>query len=279
MSGGEQRDRTREEADRRVLTPAFRGPRAIAGLAALCARAAPRLELDARGLRRADAFTGVVVHETVRRHLEADPGHEVVLWEPADEQAWAMLHDLLTPLPRLARWAGEQPAAQRERQVLVPATPIDDDETIDLVTRYALPAATASYRIPDAPRRLLLEAAAAFADNAVLHGGGAPSVLCACYDPQANDLQLVVLSPAMPDGAGDDAATVLRDAVDRREDVSGIETLIEKARRRKIDATVRLVTGTGRLRWRGHPEPQVEETAAPVPAFVASLEIHLPART
>lgn len=280
MSGTERQDRTRDDGDRRTLTPALRGQRAIAALGPLCSPAAPRLEVDATNLKRADAFTGVVVREVVRRHLDADPGHQIFLREPHDSPTWDMLSDLVGTLPRRARWAGDQRAARREQQVLLPTTSIDDEEVAKLISKSWLPAIMANLRLPAAERRLLMSAAAAFADNGLRYGSGAATLLCACHDEQANDLQLVALSSWEAPAEDFDAVDMLREALAKsRRAIGGIAMLIDQAKRRNIDATIRLAVDQGRLHCRGQATPRIEGDAPPIPAFVASLEIHLPAQS
>jgi hypothetical protein len=151
-----------------VLTAAFRGQFALRGFEGLTARAGPRLEIDARALRHADAFTAVTVRETVDRHLGADPGHSVVILEPRDAEALAMLADLVGPLPRHARWAGTQAPPRRERLVLLPAMRVDSVETAMLLAE-ALTAVTAAVRVPASEARLAVSALATFADNALVY--------------------------------------------------------------------------------------------------------------
>jgi hypothetical protein len=82
------------EDDRRVLSPAWRGQRALRGLEALAKGAAPRLEIDARAVEHPDAFTGAALREATERHLAADRGHSVTIYEPRAPGALAMLAEL-----------------------------------------------------------------------------------------------------------------------------------------------------------------------------------------
>jgi hypothetical protein len=264
------------DADRRPLSAAFRGQRALRGFAGLTAKAGPRLELDGRTLRQPDSFTGVAVREAIDRHLLADRGHDVVLLEPRDVRDFDLLADLLGPLPKRARWAGLHPFPRRDGSVLLPAMRIPDRTTADLLAD-ALPSVTAALRLPLSEARLAATAAAVFADNALIHAAPkAPaSLLSICRVVEANDLQVVMLTPSVPPDARTDPGGYLRDVARRSEaHLGGLYSVGALARRRGIDATLRVAIGTGRVYVRSG-RPRYEAHAADLPAFVAGLEIHL----
>jgi hypothetical protein len=269
--------RLKDDDDQRVLTRAWRGQRAISGLESVCASGGPRLVLDARPLERADAFTGAAVVEGIDRHLRRDRGHSVILREPLDPKALAMLHDLVGPLPRRARWAGESDTPLRDRDVLLPATRAADEQTVRLLGDWLQTVVAGPLRLPLSAARLLAMGAAHFGDNALRHGsvGGGGAVLCACRDQQGNDLQLVAVSDTAPDAASVDGTEYLAGILARSTDqLGGLFSIAELAGRRGLDATVRVAAGRGRLYWRGG-KPHVDVMTQAVPAYVASLEIHL----
>lgn len=268
--------RAHGEDDRRVLSPAWRGQRALRGLAALVNGAAPRLEIDARAVEHPDAFTGAALREATERHLTADRGHSVTIREPQTRGAFAMLADLTGPLTRPARWAGEVPAPGRERRVLLPATRIEDDETAKLLA-YWLTIVAGPLRLPSPEARLLAAAAMTFADNDLRHRAtdAPPALLCACHEPQAHDLQIVCLSSHIPPDAAADPATYIRDLDHRsREHLGGLYSLTALAERRGIDATLRVAVCTGRL-FRRAEKARFDSGAGELPGFAASLEVHL----
>jgi hypothetical protein len=273
MDGDPQTD-VEEADDSRALTSAWRGQRALGGLDRLCAPGGPRRVIDARPLARADAFTGAAVREAIDRHLTRDRGHSVLLHEPTSPKPLSMLHHLVGPLPRRARWAGDAARPPIDRNVLLPAMRVEDDETSRNVATWLETVTSGPLRLPSSAARLLAMAAATFGDNALKHGAQGV-LLCACHDPQANDLQVVALSDHVPAAAVTDGVSFLREAVERSErELGGIFSIVELARRRGIDVTVRVATGTGRTFWRAGKR-RYDITTAPIPAFVASVEIHL----
>jgi hypothetical protein len=273
-------ERAHHDADRRVLTAAFRGPRAIRGFPTLVAPAGPRLAIDARALRQPDAFTAVAVREAIDRHLDLDPGHSVVIVEPRNGEDFALLADLIGPLPRRTHWAGTHPAPRRERSVLLPAMRIPDRDTAELVA-YWLTSVTAALRLPVTEARLSVAAAAMFADNALIHAPDTVSapLLSICRAQEPNDLQVVMLSPGVPGAARDHTEKYLQDLTARSQrELGGLYSLYLLARRRERDITLRVAVAgarcyvrsdgsSGRIRYETYPTP--------VPAFVASVEIHL----
>jgi hypothetical protein len=264
------------EDDRRVLSPAWRGQRALRGLVALAKGAAPRLEIDARAVEHPDAFTGAALREATERHLAADRGHSVTIYEPRAPDALAMLADLIGPLARPARWAGEVPGPERERRVLLPATRIEDGETAKLLA-YWLTIVAGPLRLPSSEARMLAAAALTFADNDLQHRAidARPALLCACHEPQAHDLQIVCLSSHVPPEAAADPATYMRDLYHRsRKHLGGLYSLTALAERRGIDATLRVAVGTGRL-FRRAEKARFDSGAGELPGFAASLEVHL----
>jgi hypothetical protein len=268
--------RTRGDDDRHVLSPAWRGQRALRGLAALVKGAAPRLEIDARAVEHPDAFTGAALRAAIERHLVADRGHSVTIREPRAPGALAMLADMVGPLARPARWAGEMPVPGREQRVLLPATRIEDDETAKLLA-YWLTIVAGPLRLPSSEARMLAAAAMAFADNDLRHRAidASPALLCACHEPQAHDLQVVCLSSRVLPDAAADPATYIRDLDNRsRENLGGLYSLTALAERRGIDATLRVAVGTGRL-FRRAGKARFDSGAGELPGFAASLEVHL----
>ncbi|MCW2993599.1 MAG: hypothetical protein JWQ18_1094 [Conexibacter sp.] len=265
-----------QEEETRSLPRAFNGQRARAALASLIEPAShPRLVLDAGHVTTVDAYAGAVLRTGIEVHLARDPGNSIVVAEPEASLCWAALYDLLGEfLPPRSSWAGNRPTPTRGRDIVLPATPIADDETTVLLTDVALPAAAGALGFGDHARRLLQEAAAAFIDNARKYGDeNAPvgPVICAALEPQSNDLQLVVCD--LGSDAPADGQAALRDAVSRsRETLGGIQSLVA-LRRNGMDLSVRLAFGAGRAHHRTHRAWRFSTFAA-VPGFIAGVEIH-----
>lgn len=272
-------DPAAHDADRRALTAAFRGPRALRAFPALVAPAGPRLEIDARAVQQPDAFTAIAVREAIDRHLAVDRGHSVVVVEPHDADDFALLADLIGALPRRAHWAGAHTTPRRERSVLLPAMRIPDRDTAELVA-YWLTTVTAALRLPAAEARLAVAAAAMFADNALIHAHATTpaSLLSICRAGVPNDLQVVMLSPSVPKAARRNTEKYLQDLTARsRRNLGGLYSLYRLARGRERDMTLRVAVAGARfyVRSDGSGRVRYEAYSSPVPAFVASVEIHI----
>ncbi|MDA0173394.1 hypothetical protein OJ998_30100 [Solirubrobacter taibaiensis] len=240
----------------------------------LTARAAPRLTLDARRLVHADSFTAVMLAAAVGAHIERDQGHSVVVQEPLDDRAWSRLHDAVGTLPGRARWSGQREPPGRDRDILMPVTRVEDDETADLLAHW-IGVVGAATRLPASESRLLQQATATFADNALRHASTRSGLVAACREPQGNDLQIVCFSPGEDADSRSDANRYVRELAERsKNELGGLFALDTLARRRNIDATLRVATGHARLSSRGQ-RFRLDGDAPVVPGFVASLEIHM----
>lgn len=265
------------EGQPRLLARAWAGPRALNGLEPLLARAVPRFELDASALKRADAYTGAVVREALDRHLAADPGHRVVLREPAANEPHAMLCDLLNVLPPRAQWAGERPSARGDSAVLLPAHRVEDRETVEL-SNYALGLAVAQQRLPVPEARLLLHAAKQCSFNDLIHrrNGVMPGLQCVCHTRQSHDVQVVTLSTSAPTLCHDDPERYAKILVGAcRDPFTGLGGLCWQGRGPRVDGTLRIRCGPIRLFAR-HGKVITRLEAEDVPWFAAGYEIHLP---
>ncbi len=224
----------------------------------------------------ADAYTGAVVREAVDRHLQADRGHTVILREPRNAEAYALLNDLLGELPRRAKWAGEQPAPRLDPMVLLPAYRIRNREDLKLFG-LALQVAAASRGLPPGPTRLLLEAAMVLGYNDLRHRPRRtlPGLLCVCQMRQSNDLQVVALSSVAPqrclEGPEQFAAVLAARCADP---FTGLGGLVWRGRGQQLDATLRLRAGRVRVYAR-YGRVRREALAEAVPWFAAGLEVHL----
>jgi anti-sigma regulatory factor (Ser/Thr protein kinase) len=156
---------------------------------------------------------------------------------------------------------------------------IPDRETADLVADW-LTSVAAALRLPASEARLAVAAARTFADNALHHApkGADPSLLSICRAREPNDLQVVMLSPGVPNVAREQTDEYLRDLVARsRSHLGGLSSLFTLARRRGLDVSLRVAVANGRVYGRtgGVSRVRYEPYPALLPAFVASLEIHI----
>jgi hypothetical protein len=265
------------DPERRRLGNVFRGHRATSALGELLVPSAPILAIDATAVTRLDAYGGAVVRTGVDVHLARHAEHLASLIEPRDDASWELLWDLLGGflLPLRCSWAGTRSPGKRGSQVLVPATPITDDEDVQLLVDHTIRQATGALGYGDRAGRLLQEAAAVFLENAKQHtpGAGTPPVVCAALEPQGNDLQLatVSLGGPVPDQADGEAA--LRRALTGGPNGSSSLTDLVAVRRGGLDASVRLAWGTGRARYRTSDSWRFS-TSTDVPGFIAGVEVH-----
>jgi hypothetical protein len=263
-----------EEGERRTVPHAFNGQRARSALVALVSPAAQRrLVFDARETTRVDAYAAAVLRTAVELHLARKARNSNVIVEPASDESWAMLYDLLGEvLPARCAWAGTRPTPTRGRRVVLPATTVIDDD-VELITDHALRSAAGALRFGDHAGRLLQESAAAFLENARTHGTPAevPPVICAAFDRQTNDLQLVVCDLGR-DVPTDGQATLHSAVAESRANGGGIQSLAALTRGR-LDFSVRLAHGTGRAHYRTNRSWHFS-AGSEVPGYIAGIEIH-----
>lgn len=267
---------TTTPSDTRTLPAVLRGHHARAALHGLLQPAARRLVLDATGLRKVDAYGGAVLRATVEHHLGAHPRNSVMIVEPADDEAWSLLSNLLGgALPARASWAGTR-SPVRYYDVVLPAVPLRDAAEVELMVEGALLRALPALGYDDRVTRAVVEATAELADNALAHGPGermVPPILSCSWDALGKDLQVVVLEvvPGAPDGKR--GVVAVRDVVRRsREDFGSIATLVARPRG-GLDVSMRLVHGSGAARFRTGAGWRYDQTAY-VPGFVAGFEVH-----
>jgi hypothetical protein len=265
--------------EQRALGKILRGPRAVSALPRLVVPAAPELVLDGSSLKVVDAYGGVVIRTAIEAHLSRGASHSVSIVEPRDESTWRMLFDLVggLSLPLRCSWAGTRSAATRGSDVLVPATPIVDNEDVTLLVDHTVRVAAGALGYGDRPGRFLQEAAAVLLDNAREHGSADvfPAIVCASLEPQGNDLQLVTanLADRWPDPAVGDEA--LRQAVGPSSShAEGALTQLVALRRGGLEVSVRLAWGTGRARYRTADSWRFTTSPDDVPGFVAGVEVH-----
>lgn len=260
----------------RILPSVFRGHRALAVLSTLLAPAAQSLVLNMSAVRRVDAYGGSVLRAAVEMHVARDPLNDVTIVEPVDDAAWALTFDLLggSLLPLRSRWAGSRSAGRRGSEVLVPATPIVDEEDVRLLVDETIRRAAGALGYGDHAGHFLQEAAQVFLANAQKHGehSPVPPIVCASLEPQANDLQLVTLDLAGNVPAGDAAEVALRAAVGGGS--SGSLNDLVVPRRGGLDVSVRLSWGTGRAWFRTGDSWHFDTSPGTVPGFVVGGEVH-----
>lgn len=270
-------DSPRGDHEQRDLGRVLRGQHARGAFGRLIVPAAPQLLLVGTTLNRVDAWGGLVVRAAVDAHLDADSGHTVSLVEPTNDESWALMSDLLgsSLLPSRCSWAGTRALAPRGSRVLVPTSAILDQEDVQLVVDEGLRRATAALGYGDRAGHALQEAAAVFLHNAHTHGAASriAPLVCATFEAQGNDLQVVVLDLGPGQPAVGHGATALREAVESsRKNLSSLHGLTGR-KRGGLQFSVRLAWGTGRAAFRSGGSWRFSD-AAELPGFMAGLEIH-----
>jgi hypothetical protein len=228
--------------------------------------------LDARAVKRADAFAAVVLRAGIERQLDRDPMNSITIRAPSDPSAWDWLADLLSGPPSRCTVTDQPRPASRQSHVLIPAQRVRDDgdrELLVYAARYALPSAHIRVR----PTRLLLEGLGEAMHNALTHGADSDvdAMVAVVLEPQSNNLQGVVLDLGRGVCDDEDPVGALRAAVAKSKGaLGGLSTLM----RRETPATVRLAAGRGRVRWT-KDETRVRDVETRFGGFAASLEVHL----
>ena len=252
----------------RVVRPVrlLRDVRAIADAGRLLAPGIGPVSVDLSAVAQVDAYGGALVAAALTGAI-AGP---VELVEPDDDDAHALIRDMLALAPSSAQWVGRHPRPRRDRRVLVPAWRVDDVDAARQLAHELMPVALPDLGVGEREVLTMSEAALVFAVNSLEHAE-APAMICAALDQPCRKLKLVAVDLGQRLAADPDA---LRAAVhhSRREgrELAGLATV---SVRRGLEVTLRLATGAARMtfrdeRWRAH-------SAAPVPGFVAGLEIHL----
>jgi hypothetical protein len=229
--------------------------------------------LDARAVKRADAFAAVVLRAAIERQLDRNASNSVTLRAPSDADAWDWLADLLSSPPSRCTVTDQPRPPRRQSNVVIPAQRLRDEGDRELLlyaARYALPA---SPRVGVRPTRLLVEGLGEMAHNALTHGedSDVDVIVAVALEPQSNNLQGVVLDLGRRVCDAADPVGGLRAAVAQSKDsLGGLSTLML----RETPATVRLAAGRGRVRWT-RDETRVREVETRFGGFAASLELHL----
>lgn len=270
-------DTARPRHEQRDLGRVLRRRQACGSLGRLLTPATRQLTLVGASLTRVDACGAVVVRAAVDVHLQANRRHVVTVVEPANDETWALLCDLLgqSALPSGCSWAGTRPLAARGSRVLVPVTAIVDEEQTQLVLDDGLRRATSALGYGDRAARALQEAAAVFLHNSSMHSVRSPisPLVCASLEPQGNDLQVAVLDLGAHRPAAGDVEHALRVAVRSSREAGGSLHSLAAVRRGGLQVSVHLAWGTLRASVRSGGSWRYAE-AGYLPGFMAGLEIH-----
>jgi len=263
--------------EQRDLGRVLRRRQACGVLGRLLDPATQQLTLVGASLTRVDVYGALVVRAAGDMHLRADSSHVVSVVEPANDETWALLCDLLgrSALPSRCSWAGTRPIAARGSRVLVPVTAISDEEEIQMVVELGLRHATSALGYGERAAHALQEAAAVFLHNASVHAASSPisPLICASLEAQGNDLQVAVLDLGADRPAAGSGERALRAAVQSSPSAVGSLRSLVAPRRGGLQVSVRLAWGTGRASIRSGGSWRYSDGGY-FPGFVAGLEIH-----
>jgi len=263
------------ESERRALNRLFRDQRAADALGVLAAAAnGEGLELDCSEVTQIDAYGAAVIRAALEARLTTDPRHRAKIIEPRSSDIWPFVSDAIGRPPSGSQWAGTRSPARRGTDVLIPATPVRQDEVSLIVGNVGRVAAALRHGVR--PGQLLREAAQVFLDNVAEHAAGAPTspVVCAAFEPMTRNLQFVCVNLA-PSGTTVpvDEADVQRMVDDPDQTFRSVAWLARRSRG-DLDFSVRIISGTGRARHRTGRGWNFASSEHAVPGFVAGIEIH-----
>jgi hypothetical protein len=248
-------------------------------LARLLAPAGPRTSLRLRtgSLSRIDAYGAAALRIGIDAQLTDNSARLITLLEPANAETWELLSDLMggtVGLPSRSAWAGTRPPARRGARVIIPALPLPDEDTVSLLVDEALPRATEALGYGARSGRLLQEATAVLAENAMVHALPAQvaPVLCASFERQGNDLQTAVIDLGAGVPAPELGADPLREALERSERAFGGLATLKGLSRGGLEWSLRLAWGKGRASRRAGRWVFREDEF--LPGFMAGVEIH-----
>jgi len=233
-----------------------------------------QLVIDARGVERADAFTGSSLSARIALHLAGDPSATVLMRPPADARAWLRLHDLLGPLPARCAFEPGTLAPSRDRSVIFPAQRLRSMDEAELLGRVALFAARDA-GMSSAEAHNVALAILVFGDNAFRHAAdsscGVMVSTAVDQDPRQIKVVAVDCGRAVSDAA--DPLHTMRDCVDRsRENYGGLSSLGPRASMKGARVSVLLSAGPARARWLGHWRGVEERPYAP--GMCAAMIVH-----
>lgn len=192
-----------------------------AGLLYLVSRDDPRLVtgnwcVNLQGLAAADTITGAVTRRCIEVFL-ARSASQVTIWPPTATTAILnRMHDLLGPLPDRVAWAPalDVIAPVRDRNVIIPATPIGSDSDAELYGE-AVGRALMGLHMPTPTVRRTAQAFAELTGNALAArnlDGFAP-IASVALDPGANTISVTVIGDPPPLDSSAAAAPFLKSCV------------------------------------------------------------------
>jgi hypothetical protein len=213
----------------------------------------------------------------LRTKIEYVAGHlqrRVVLSLPRDSGARLLLYHLLGgDPPRHLVVADDSPPVDEPapRTILLPAIPVPTEERATMLAEHLWDRAKGDYGRALA---LIAKNLPELVWNSLVHASSPTApVVCVFHERDEDELQLVVCDLGDSVAAGPNPAAHLANLVIGRD--GGLESLVGSATARRIDLTLTLATGIGRLYWRAGTWQSVTAVDEPVAGFAAALTVPL----
>jgi hypothetical protein len=197
-----------------------------------------------------DTWSGCVVRallEYARRGL----GIPVQLSPPAAPAVCAQLAARTGELPQGITISGARWELGEPDEILVPAVRIRERALASQVADF-VPFIGAGLGYPRRETRFLGAAFATLVDNAATHAAGSPvdAIAGVAYEPESNELQVVVIDLADGVSGASDSEGALADIwANSTARFGGLAGLAAMAENWGLDVTLSLASGTGRLTW------------------------------
>lgn len=221
------------------------------------------------GLRSIDGWGAAALRTRIEYHARYQ-ARRVTLSPPTNADAWRLLHALIRvdhPAHLVVPNDAEPVDPSAPRSIILPAVAVTTLDAADAIGERLLDEARGRMR---RQLRFIASALPEFVLNAFSHASASPTkpVACVFHDRSEDELQLVVCDLGEQIARHADATAALEGAVSGRPE-GGITTLAEAAHTRRLDVTISLASGNGRLYWRAgrwHPA-----TAQAVAGFTAVI--------
>lgn len=224
------------------------------------------LAIFANTVTAADALTAAVLRASIEECL-VNGTKKVDYMPPVDPGVDQTLENLLGPLPEICTPIRDgRPAPPRDRHAIVPATPIRDEEGLELAA-LAIKAIAGHLRLSQREWEMAVAAAVAFGTNGLTHASHSPCgvVICAGIEPRS----AAIVVAAADLGGGSDIN--LRDAIERsRAELGGLAQLSMIAERKELQIALHLAAGTEEASLRNRWQFEVRSN---VPGWCAAMEI------
>lgn len=234
---------------------------------------ADELLVQANVVRRADAYTGAAVRALIETHLVRAKSRHVCLWLP-DDGPVDLFADLVGPLPERCVIPEDTPRPLRDRNVILPATPLRSFDEARAAAWLLKTAAAPAARVDPRTADLLAQALLAFAENGLNYARDSRCgvVVCCAVDSETERVSVVAIDQGQDFCRSDNLRDRLRDCLDASAvSLGGFGALRRLAKKQDLDAKITLSSGSARVRRPG----KAESPTPYVPGFCAALTVQI----